>query len=72
MVKVFSEFNQWFNKMFEKVKVKDEENDTGYSEWIKNNQIHEGEMKKFALSDFGQVFEAKKTECKALVKAPRS
>ena len=26
-------------KMFEKVKVKDEEDDTGYSSWIKNNKI---------------------------------
>jgi hypothetical protein len=64
--KSVQEFNQWFNKMFEKVKVKDEEDDTGYSSWIKNNKMNENN-EKVALSDFGKVFEAKKTECKALV-----
>ena len=66
--KSIQEFNQWFNKMFEKVKVKDEEDDTGYSSWIKNNKMDEDDNEKVALSDFGRVFEAKKTECKALVK----
>ena len=65
--KSIQEFNQWFNKMFEKVKVKDEEDDTGYSSWIKNNKMDD-DNEKVALSDFGRVFEAKKTECKALVK----
>ena len=66
--KSIQEFNQWFNKMFEKVKVKDEEDDSGYNSWIKNNKVDEDDNKKVALSDFGRVFEAKKTECKALVK----
>ena len=66
--KSIQEFNQWFNKMFEKVKVKDEEDDTGYSSWIKNNKMEEDDNEKVALSDFGRAFEAKKTACKALVK----
>ena len=66
--KSIQEFNQWFNKMFEKVKVKDEEDDTGYSSWIKNNKMDDDDNEKVALSDFGRAFEAKKTECKALVK----
>ena len=66
--KSIQEFNQWFNKMFEKVKVKDEEDDSGYNSWIKNNKVDEDGNKKVALIDFGRVFEAKKTECKALVK----
>ena len=65
--KSIQEFNQWFNKMFEKVKVKDEEDDSGYNSWIKNNKVDDDD-KKVSLSDFGRVFEAKKTECKALVK----
>jgi len=65
--KSISEFNHWFNEMFDKVKVKDDESDTGYSTWIKNNKM-DGENKKVALRDFGTAFEAKKTECKALVK----
>jgi len=66
--KSIQEFNQWFNKMFEKVKVKDEEDDTGYSSWIKANKIDENDNDKVALSDFGRVFESKKSECKALIK----
>jgi hypothetical protein len=65
--KSISEFNHWFNEMFDKVKVKDDESDAGYSTWIKNNKM-DGENKKVALRDFGEAFEAKKTECKALVK----
>jgi len=63
--KSIKDFNQWFNKMFEKVKVKDDEDDAGYSSWIENNKVNDED--KVALSDFGRVFEAKKTECKALV-----
>jgi HD-GYP domain-containing protein (c-di-GMP phosphodiesterase class II) len=65
--KSVQEFNQWFNKMFEKVKVKDEEDDSGYNSWIKNNKVDDDD-KKVSLSDFGRVFEAKKKECKDLVK----
>ena len=64
--KSIGEFNKWFNKMFEKVKVKDDEDDTGYSSWIRNNKVDDDD-EKVALRDFGAVFEAKKTECKALV-----
>jgi hypothetical protein len=64
--KSIGEFNQWFNKMFEKVKVKDDESDAGYSDWIQNNEVSDVN-KKVALSDFGRVFESKKSECKALV-----
>jgi hypothetical protein len=64
--KSISEFNQWFNDMFEKVKVTDDESDAGYNAWIENNEV--GEAEKVALRDFGKAFEAKKTECKSLVK----
>ena len=30
------EFNIWFNKMFEKVKMTDEENDSGYENWFRD------------------------------------
>ena len=65
--KSINEFNNWFNKMFEKVKIRDNETDNGYQEWIKNNQVSETN-EKISLSQFGQIFEQKKTECKALVK----
>lgn len=65
--KSIKEFNKWFNKQFEKVKVNDDENDSGYGKWIKENEVSESN-EKISLSEFGRVFEKKKSECKALVK----
>ena len=65
--KSIKEFNKWFNEQFEKTKVNDEENDSGYGKWIKENEVSENN-EKVSLSEFGRVFEKKKTECKALVK----
>jgi len=61
------EFNTWFNKMFDKVKIHDEETDSGYNEWIKTNQVKDTN-EKISLNQFGHIFEQKKVECKALVK----
>ncbi len=65
--KSIKEFNKWFNEQFEKAKVNDDENDSGYGKWIKENEVFENN-EKISLSEFGRVFEKKKTECKALVK----
>jgi len=65
--KSIKEFNKWFNEQFEKAKVNDDENDSGYGKWIKENEVSENN-EKVSLSEFGRVFEKKKTECKALVK----
>jgi len=65
--KSIKEFNKWFNEQFEKAKVNDDENDSGYGKWIKENEVSE-HNEKVSLSEFGRVFEKKKTECKALVK----
>ena len=65
--KSIKEFNKWFNEQFEKTKVNDDENDSGYGKWIKENEVSENN-EKVSLSEFGRVFEKKKTECKALVK----
>ena len=51
------EFNVWFNKMFEKVKVGDEEDDFGYGEWYKKEEVKEN--RKVSLSEFGREFELK-------------
>lgn len=32
------EFNRWFNELFEKVKVKDDETDEGYGDWLKSDK----------------------------------
>jgi len=60
------EFNRWFNKMFDKTRVSDADMDTGYGKWYKD--YHDIEPKQVSLSDFGNEFEKKKQECKALVK----
>lgn len=65
--KSISEFNTWFNKMFDEVKISDNETDNGYKEWINNNKVVE-KNEKISLNDFGRVFDKKKNECKALVK----
>ena len=64
--KSVTEFNTWFNKMFEEVRIKDEEQDNGYSEWIKENKVDEN-GEKVSLSQFKQVFEKRKNECRALI-----
>ena len=32
------EFNKWFNSLFEKVKLENDYQDSGYGDWLKNNQ----------------------------------
>ena len=63
--KSVNDFNSWFNKMFEKVKVGDNESDFGYEEWNRKKEVKEN--RKEPLSEFGQEFEKKKRECKSLV-----
>jgi len=63
--KSVSEFNNWFNKMFENVKLADEEMDSGYGDWMENGELKS--MDNVKLSDFGREFEKRKQECKELV-----
>lgn len=63
--KSVSEFNNWFNKMFDNVKLADEEMDSGYGDWMKNGELKT--MNNVKLSDFGREFEKRKQECKELV-----
>ena len=63
--KSVGEFNNWFNKMFESVKLSNEEMDSGYGDWLKNGEIKD--TKNVKLSEFGVEFEKRKKECKDLV-----
>ena len=56
------DFNKWFNKLFEKVKIKDEELENGYNNWYRNGE--ETQQENVNLSDFGVVFEKKRQESK--------
>ena len=64
--KSIKDFNKWFNKMFDSVKLADDETDTGYGDWMKNSEIEKQENVK--LRDFGVAFEKRKQNCKELVK----
>ena len=60
------EFNKWFNDMFEKTKISDKENETGYGEWFKSEEEEQETVK--SLNDFGRYFNSKKSQQKALIK----
>tara|TARA_A100001015_G_C15010424_1_gene722812 strand:+ start:1038 stop:1919 length:882 start_codon:yes stop_codon:yes gene_type:complete len=61
------DFNDWFNDVFEKVKVKDTNNDSGYGNWFKSDDdIDDRKLKN--MSEMNSVFEKKKKETKAIVK----
>jgi hypothetical protein len=60
------DFNKWFNEMFEKTKISDRENETGYGDWFKSEEEELDTVK--SLNDFGKYFNNKKSEQKALVK----
>ena len=63
--KSISEFNNWFNKMFESVKLEDDEMDNGYGDWLVNGELED--MKHIHRKDFGREFEKKKKKCKEMV-----
>jgi hypothetical protein len=60
------EFNVWFNKMFDEVKIHDEEDDEGYGSWFKSGEDIEQEKIKHKR-DMNSFFEKKKERAKALV-----
>ena len=62
------EFNIWFNKMFEKIKVNDNEHDHGYQEWLKQDIE---ERKRVPLSQFNEEFYRLKKDSQALVKVKK-
>tara|TARA_B100000795_G_scaffold269505_1_gene259078 strand:+ start:1803 stop:2666 length:864 start_codon:yes stop_codon:yes gene_type:complete len=63
--KSVKEFNDLFNKMFDSIKLKDDEEDTGYGDWLKTEEVEE--MKNVKLSDFGVEFEKRKKKCQELI-----
>ena len=60
------DFNKWFNEQFEKTKLKDMENDTGYGDWF-SSELEEMDQPK-SLNDFGKYFNKRKNQQKALIK----
>lgn len=60
-----SDFNKKFNKMFDLAHVGDKEIDKGYEDWYRNYE--DKETPQINLSQFGEEFEKRKKESKALV-----
>lgn len=60
------QFNKWFNEMFEKVRVKDEDVDTGYGSWFKSNEDVDEEKVK-SRAGMNEAFERKKEKSRALI-----
>ena len=60
------DFNKWFNEMFEKVKVKDEDVDTGYGAWFQSNDDVDNEIIN-SKRGMEEAFERKKTQGRALI-----
>lgn len=60
------EFNKWFNNMFEKVKVNDNDVDSGYGKWFKSNE-DVNEEKISNKRDMEAVFNRKKAASRELI-----
>jgi len=67
-------FNVWFNELFEKAKINDEDNDNGYDDWFRstsrddNQDDNDNENEKISQSQMHQKFEEKKSRMRTLVK----
>lgn len=64
--KSVKEFNKWFNTMFEKVKMKEDANNSGYETWFRSDEDVTTE-KATSLNDFDRLFHNKKNACRDLI-----
>ena len=58
-------FNKIFNELFEKHRIKDDENETGYGDWFKSDENMDSRMT--TLNQMNATFEQKKREVKELI-----
>ena len=64
-VKKNPNFNKIFNELFEKNRIKDDENETGYGDWIKSGENMD--TRTTTMSQMNATFEQKKQEVKELI-----
>ena len=64
--KSVKDFNTWFNKMFEEVKMTDDGNNSGYEDWFRSDKDIVNE-KAGSLNDFDRLFRDRKNACRELV-----
>ena len=58
--KSVKDFNNWFNEMFEKVRIKDDDEKNGYGEWYKDYK--DKDIEKVTMSQFQNEFNKKREE----------
>jgi curved DNA-binding protein CbpA len=59
-------FNKWFNDLFEKNKIHNDEETSGYGDWLKSNEDID-EDKKISYTQMGEEIEKKKQHVRSLV-----
>lgn len=59
-------FNKWFNEQFEKNKIHNDEETSGYGDWLKSNEDID-EEKKISYTQMGEEIEKKKQHVRSLV-----
>ena len=59
-------FNKWFNQQFEKNKIYNDEETSGYGDWLKSNEDID-EDKKISYTQMGEEIEKKKQHVRSLV-----
>ena len=59
-------FNEWFNKEFEKYKIEDE--NVGYGDWLKSNEDIDDKFSNVSKADMQSVMESHKKKIQSIVK----
>lgn len=59
------EFNEWFNKMFEKTNITNKQKENGYGNWLSSND--DIDTRTTTYSNMNQTFERKKKELKSII-----
>jgi hypothetical protein len=66
------DFNQWFNKEFEKQRIHNEREERGYADWFKSNAVQEQEQEQdqdneqiTSFQEMGKSFERKKEKARS-------
>lgn len=59
------EFNEWFNRMFEKTNITNKQNENGYGDWLSSND--DIDTRETTYSNMNQTFERKKQELKSII-----
>lgn len=66
-IKATNNFNDKFNKLFEEVRIYDEEQDTGYDEWMKSNPVNDENINITNTRSMNEFIEKKKKEARSMI-----